>query len=41
MDPYLNLKPETNYPATLLMPSSNDDRIPLWDSGKYIAQLQK
>jgi len=41
MDPYLNLKPETNYPATLIMPSSNDDRIPLWDSGKYIAQLQK
>ena len=41
MDPYHNLKPETNYPATLIMPSNNDDRIPLWDSGKYIAKLQK
>ena len=41
MDPYLNLSPDTNYPATLILPSSNDDRIPLWDSGKYIAKLQK
>jgi prolyl oligopeptidase len=41
MDPYHNLKPRTNYPATLIMPSNNDDRIPLWDSGKYIAKLQK
>jgi prolyl oligopeptidase len=23
------------------MPSNSDDRIPLWDSGKYIAKLQK
>ncbi len=41
MDPYLNIKPNTNYPATLIMPSYNDDRIPLWDNGKYIAKLQK
>lgn len=41
MDPYLNLKPATDYPATLVMPSYNDDRIPLWDSGKYIAKLQR
>jgi len=41
MDPYHNLKPGNNYPATLIMPSNNDDRIPLWDSGKYIAKLQK
>lgn len=40
MDPYLNLKPETKYPATLIMPSYSDDRIPLWDNGKYIAKLQ-
>ncbi len=41
MDPYLNIKPNTHYPATLIMPSYNDDRIPLWDNGKYIAKLQK
>jgi prolyl oligopeptidase len=41
MDPYLNIKPDTTYPATLIMPSYNDDRIPLWDNGKYIAKLQK
>lgn len=41
MDPYLNLKKGMNYPATLIMPSYKDDRIPLWDSGKYIAKLQK
>lgn len=41
MDPYLNLRSDTKYPATLLMPSSNDDRIPLWDNAKYIARLQR
>lgn len=41
MDPYLNINSATSYPATLIMPSYNDDRIPLWDSGKYIAKLQK
>ncbi|MCG2460525.1 prolyl oligopeptidase family serine peptidase [Flavobacteriaceae bacterium F89] len=40
MDPYQNLVPNKRYPATLLFPSYNDDRIPLWDSGKYIAKLQ-
>lgn len=41
MDPYLNLKKSKYYPAVLLMPSFNDDRIPIWDTGKYIARLQK
>jgi len=40
MDPYLNIRSEMAYPAVLVMPSYNDDRIPLWDSGKYIAKLQ-
>ncbi|MDT0677788.1 prolyl oligopeptidase family serine peptidase [Autumnicola musiva] len=40
MDPYYNLKETLYYPATLIMPASQDDRIPLWDSGKYIAKLQ-
>ncbi|WP_298247825.1 prolyl oligopeptidase family serine peptidase [uncultured Christiangramia sp.] len=40
MDPYLNVRSEISYPAVLVMPSYNDDRIPLWDSGKYIAKLQ-
>ena len=41
MDPYLNLKENEKYPATLLMPSSSDDRIPIWDNAKYIAKLQQ
>lgn len=40
MDPYFNLKSGSQYPAILIMPASQDDRIPLWDSGKYIAKLQ-
>ncbi|MCM4156143.1 MULTISPECIES: prolyl oligopeptidase family serine peptidase [Christiangramia] len=40
MDPYLNIRSKMAYPAVLVMPSYNDDRIPLWDSGKYIAKLQ-
>ncbi len=40
MDPYYNLNLGTEYPATLILPASQDDRIPLWDSGKYIAKLQ-
>ncbi len=40
MDPYYNLKAGSEYPATLIMPAYQDDRIPLWDSGKYIAKLQ-
>lgn len=41
MDPYLNIKQDRKYPATLVMPSYNDDRIPLWDSGKYVAKLRQ
>ncbi len=40
MDPYINLDKTNTYPATLLFLSYNDDRIPLWDGGKYIAKLQ-
>ena len=40
MDPYYNLKSNGEYPATLIISASQDDRIPLWDSGKYIAKLQ-
>ena len=40
MDPYLNIRSGVPYPAVLVMPSYKDDRIPLWDSGKYIAKLQ-
>ena len=41
MDPYLNLNSKAIYPATLILPSYDDDRIPLWDNGKYMAALQK
>ena len=41
MDPFLNIKQGVSYPAVLVMSSSVDDRIPLWDSGKYIAKIQE
>lgn len=40
MDPYYNLESTKEYPPTLIFSASKDDRIPLWDSGKYIAKLQ-
>lgn len=40
MDPYYNLKSINEYPPTLIISAAQDDRIPLWDSGKYIAKLQ-
>jgi len=41
MDPYVNLSKSHNYPPTLIFPSFSDDRIPISDSGKFIAKLQK
>ncbi len=41
MDPYLNIKDKTDYPAVMLSPSAKDNRLDLWESGKYIARLQK
>ncbi|QCX01101.1 hypothetical protein FGM00_13610 [Aggregatimonas sangjinii] len=41
MDPYLNLKKNVDYPATLIAPSAKDDRLDLWESGKFIARLQE
>lgn len=40
MDPYVNLSKSHNYPPTLIFPSFSDDRIPISDSGKFIAKLQ-
>ena len=40
MDPYLNIRSNIAYPAVLILPSYHDDRIPLWDNGKYVAKLQ-
>lgn len=41
MDPYLNLKPNVEYPATIIAPSAKDDRLDLWESGKFMARLQE
>ena len=41
MDPYLNLKRNVNYPAAMISPSAKDDRLDLWESGKFIARLQE
>lgn len=40
MDPYLNLKSNVNYPATLLLSSAKDDRLDIYETGKFIAKLQ-
>lgn len=40
MDPYVNLKPNTDYPATLIISGFNDARIDPWIPGKFVAKLQ-
>jgi prolyl oligopeptidase len=40
MDPYLNVAPDTKYPAVLLTAGINDARIPSWQPAKLAARLQ-
>ncbi|WP_379862301.1 prolyl oligopeptidase family serine peptidase [Mariniflexile ostreae] len=40
MDPYVNLKPNVNYPASLIISGYNDSRIDPWIPGKFVAKLQ-
>jgi prolyl oligopeptidase len=40
MDPYVNLKPNVDYPASLIISSFNDARIDPWIPGKFAAKLQ-
>lgn len=39
-DPYLNVQPNTKYPAVLLTTGLNDPRVPSWQPGKMTAKLQ-
>ena len=41
MDPYVNLKPNVNYPASLVISGFNDARIDAWIPGKFVAKLQE
>ncbi|WP_345003838.1 prolyl oligopeptidase family serine peptidase [Snuella lapsa] len=41
MDPYVNLKPNTEYPAALIIAGYNDSRIDPWIPGKFAAKLQE
>jgi prolyl oligopeptidase len=38
--PYHHIDPETEYPATLIMTSENDDRVPPFHSYKFAAKMQ-
>lgn len=38
--PYHNIKDNINYPAMLLVTSENDDRVPPFNSYKFVAKLQ-
>ncbi|RXG25396.1 prolyl oligopeptidase family serine peptidase [Leeuwenhoekiella marinoflava] len=40
MDPYLNLKQNTDYPAMLITGGDNDPRVPIWMPGKFAALAQ-
>lgn len=40
MDPYVNLKPNVDYPASLIISGFNDARIDPWIPGKFAAKLQ-
>lgn len=39
--PLHNLRPNTAYPATLLITADNDDRVPAFHTYKFLATLQK
>jgi prolyl oligopeptidase len=41
MDAYQNLKPFTDYPATLIITGYNDPRVISWVPAKFAARLQK
>jgi prolyl oligopeptidase len=41
MDAYHNLKPFTDYPATLIITGYNDPRVISWVPAKFAARLQK
>jgi prolyl oligopeptidase len=38
--PYQNVREEINYPAMLIVTSENDDRVPPFNSYKFVARLQ-
>jgi len=38
--PYHNIRPEINYPSMLVVTSENDDRVPPFQSYKFVAELQ-
>ena len=38
--PYHNIKEDINYPATLVITSENDERVPPFHSYKFVAKLQ-
>ncbi|MDI9312125.1 MAG: prolyl oligopeptidase family serine peptidase [Limnohabitans sp.] len=40
MDSYHHLKPNTNYPATLITAGLNDPRVVAWQPAKFAAKLQ-
>ncbi|MEM1340069.1 MAG: prolyl oligopeptidase family serine peptidase [Bacteroidota bacterium] len=40
MDPYLHLKKDVHYPASLLTVGMNDPRVAPWEAGKFVAKLQ-
>lgn len=40
MDPYVNLKANVKYPASLIISGFNDSRIDPWIPGKFVAKLQ-
>ena len=41
MDPYMNLKPDVEYPPVLFTASANDARVPMWQPGKMVARMQE
>ncbi|MEM9824453.1 MAG: prolyl oligopeptidase family serine peptidase [Bacteroidota bacterium] len=40
MDAYLHLKPDTQYPSTLITAGINDPRVIVWQPAKFAAKLQ-
>ena len=41
MDPYMHLQEDKEYPATLLSAALNDERVEVWQPGKFVARMQQ
>jgi oligopeptidase B len=40
-DPYLNINPKVKYPSMIVSACADDDRVPAWNTLKYVAKMRE